>query len=108
MARTSGPAATIPRIKRWLLVLLAAAIAGCGELTLDSSKAERLARKVAGLGNLKLTSVSCPDGVTAKKGADFTCKLVFAHGSKGTITIHQTNGDGAIRAAVSDIRRSAK
>jgi Domain of unknown function (DUF4333) len=108
VARTSGPAATILHIKRWLLVLLAAAIAGCGEVKIDSSKAEGLARKVAGLGNLKVTSASCPDGVTAKKGADFTCDLVFADGSKGTITIHQSNDDGAIRAAVSDIHRSTK
>ena len=80
-----------------------ALIAGCGEVKIDSGKAEGLARKVAGSGTVKLTSVSCPDNVKAKKGADFDCDLVYADGTKGTITIHQTNDDGAIRTAGTDV-----
>jgi hypothetical protein len=103
VARTSGLDATILRIKRWLLVLLAAAITGCADLKIDSSKAEGLARKVADTGKIRLKSATCPEDVKAKKGAEFDCKLLYANGTKGTITIHQTNDDGAIRTGGRDI-----
>ena len=82
---------------------LACLIAGCGEVKIDSGKAEDLARKVAGSGTVKLTSVSCPEDLKAKKGDDFDCDLVYADGTKGTITIHQQDDEGAIRTAGSDI-----
>jgi hypothetical protein len=83
-------------------------VAGCGEIKIDSGKAEGLAKKVAGSGTVKLTSASCPDDIKAKKGADFDCDLVYADGTKGTITIHQTNDDGAIRTAGTDIHIQEK
>jgi hypothetical protein len=86
-----------------LAAALVAAIAGCGEVKIDSGKAEGLAKKVAGSGTVKLTSASCPDDIKAKKGADFDCDLVYADGTKGTITIHQENDDGSIRTAGTDI-----
>ena len=87
-----------------LTTALVAAIAGCGDVKIDSGKAEDLARKVAGSGTVKLTSVSCPDDVKAKKGADFDCDLVYADGTKGTITIHQQDDEGHIATAGTDIR----
>jgi hypothetical protein len=84
--------------------VLVCLIAGCGEVKIDSGKAEDLARKVAGTGTIKLTSASCPEDVKAKKGDDFECDLVYADGTKGTITIHQTDDTGAIRTAGKDIR----
>ena len=86
-----------------LATALVVAIAGCGEVKIDSGKAEDLAEKVAGSGTVKLTSVSCPDDIKAKKGDDFDCDLVYADGTKGTITIHQENDEGSIRTAGTDI-----
>jgi hypothetical protein len=87
-----------------LAVSLVALAAGCGEVKIDSGKAEGLAKKVAGTGTIKLTSATCPDNVKAKKGADFNCDLVYADGTKGTITIHQQDDTGSIRTAGTDIR----
>ena len=86
-----------------LTTALVVAVAGCGEVKIDSGKAEDLARKVAGSGTVKLTSVSCPDDIKAKKGADFECDLVYADGTKGTITIHQQDDEGSVRTAGTDI-----
>jgi hypothetical protein len=79
-------------------------VAGCGgDRTIDHKKAEELARKVAGAGRVHLKTVSCPPGVKAKKGDTFDCKLAFAEGTKGTITIHQTDDKGSIRTAGTDV-----
>jgi hypothetical protein len=81
------------------LVLLGA----CGDRTIDNKKAEDLARRIADTGRVRLKTVSCPTGVKAKKGATFDCKLVYAEGTRGTITIHQTDDKGSIRTAGTDI-----
>ncbi len=86
-----------------LAVALTALIAGCGGTVIDQKGAEDLARKVANSGRIKLTSVSCPSGIKAKKGADFDCKLEYADGAKGTITIHQLDDKGHVRTAGADI-----
>jgi hypothetical protein len=86
-----------------LAVALAVLIAGCGQTTIDQKGAEGLAKKVANSGTVKLTSVSCPSGLKAKKGADFDCKLVYQDGTKGTITLHQLDDKGHVRTAGSDI-----
>jgi hypothetical protein len=41
--------------------------------------------------------------VKAKKGADFDCKLVYADGRTGTITVHQLDGKGRIRTSAADV-----
>jgi uncharacterized protein DUF4333 len=74
-----------------------------GDRTIDKKKAEDLARKIADTGRVRLWTVSCPTGVKAKKDATFDCKLVYAEGTRGTITIHQTDDNGSIRTAGSDI-----
>jgi hypothetical protein len=88
--------------------LAMAALTGCGGIEINKGKAEDLARKVAGSGTVHLKTVSCPAGVKAKKGASFDCDLVYADGTKGTITIHQTDDNGAVRTAGSDIHVQAK
>jgi hypothetical protein len=85
----------------------ALALAGCGTTTIDSGKAAQLIRNaVNSAGNVKVKSVSCPDGVTAKKGATFDCKLTVTapDGSvhNGTVTIHQLDANGHIHAGSSD------
>jgi hypothetical protein len=82
-------------------------LAGCsastGGTTIDHKKAEGVARKVADSGTIRLKSVSCPSGIDAKKGADFDCDLVYEDGTKGTITIHQTDDSGGVRTAGTDV-----
>jgi hypothetical protein len=88
-----------------LAAALVVALAGCstGGIKIDKGKAEELVRKIAGSGTVPLKTVTCPSGEKAKKGATFDCDLVYADGTKGTITIHQTDDKGAIRTAGTDI-----
>jgi uncharacterized protein DUF4333 len=98
-------------VRRSLCVALATALAatGCnaslstGDIKIDQKKTEGLARQIAGSGTVPVKSVSCPKGLKAKKGADFDCDLVYADGTKGTITIHQLDDKGRIRTSASDI-----
>ena len=90
-----------------VVACLAIALAGCsvstGGTTIDHKKAEDVARKVADSGSVRLKSVSCPSGLDAKKGADFDCDLVYADGTKGTITIHQTDDKGGVSTSGTDV-----
>jgi Domain of unknown function (DUF4333) len=86
-----------------LAASLVALVAGCGEIKIDQGKAEDLARKIADSGQVKTKTISCPSDEKAKKGADFDCDLVYADGTKGTITIHQRNDKGDIATAGADI-----
>jgi hypothetical protein len=86
-----------------IAVLSVVAVAACGQVTIDKGKAEDLAKKVANSGTGKLKTITCPDGEKAKKGATFDCDLVYADGTKGTITLHQTDDSGGVRTAGSDI-----
>jgi hypothetical protein len=91
-------------------VVPAFALAGCSS-TIDSSKANQLVRKAVANGNgtLKLKSVDCPDGVTAKAGATFTCKVSLTQVSdgsvhSGTVTVHMTNSSGRVVVGPSDFQ----
>jgi hypothetical protein len=84
-----------------LTTALVVAIAGCGEVKIDSGKAEDLVRKVAAKGQLK--TVTCPEDVKAEKGATFDCDLVLADGTKATLTIHQEDDQGKIRTGPGDL-----
>src|SRR5437763_16842063 len=86
-----------------LAMTLAAAGCSTGQLQIDQKKAEGLARQIAGSGTVSLKSVSCPKGLKAKKGADFDCELVYADGTKGTITIHQLDDKGRMRTSAADV-----
>ena len=95
-------------MRRVLALVVVVLLAGCGDRTIDHEKAEELARKIADSGRVRLKSVSCPTGVKAKKGDTFDCDLVYAEGTRGTITIHQTDDKGSIRTAGRDIRLVGK
>ena len=90
-----------------VIACLVVGLAGCsvsaGGTTIDQKKAEGIARKVADSGTIRLKSVSCPSGIDAKKGADFDCDLVYEDGTKGTITIHQTDDKGGVRTGGTDV-----
>jgi hypothetical protein len=99
-----------PLLATALAAVLATLSAGCstGVIKIDQKKTEGLARKIAGSGTVALKTVSCPSGLKAKKGADFDCNLVYADGTKGTITIHQLDDKGRLRTAGTDIHIAAK
>ena len=89
---------------RGVIVPAAAAVllvAGCGGTTISGQKADALVKRVL---TQKPKSVNCPDGLTPKKGATFQCKVVFANGDAGTITLHETNNSGHAVTGSRDIR----
>jgi hypothetical protein len=95
-------------MRRFLAVSLAVPLllaGGCssGEIKIDQKKAEGLARQIAGSGTVAVKTVSCPRGLKAKKGADFDCNLVYADGTKGTITLHQVDDKGRLHTSGTDI-----
>jgi hypothetical protein len=99
-------------VRRLLTVPLAASlvvlVAGCGDTTIDQKGAEKLARQVADSGQIRLKTVSCPSGLKAKKGASFDCDLVYADGTKATITLHQLDDTGHVRTTGRDIHVSGQ
>jgi hypothetical protein len=84
------------------LAATAVVLAACGSKEIDSGKAEKLIQE-----NITPTpkTVDCPDGVEAKGGDTFTCKLTYEHGvPPAEVTVHIENGDGRIRVAPGDLR----
>jgi hypothetical protein len=87
-------------------IALAAALlgggCGSGQLVIDHKKAEGLARQIGAVkGSVK--SASCPSDIKLKRGDDFDCDLVYADGTKRTITIHQLDDKGRIRTSAPDV-----
>ena len=81
-----------------LAVPLAAAVALTGCATkIDHSKAEKqiktLVEKQVGS---PVKSVNCPSGKTAKKGDTFTCTVTGGDGSKGDVTVTETDDKGRV------------
>jgi hypothetical protein len=98
--------------RRWAIAVAlvpAFALAGCGTNEIDANKAGQLVRKAVAQGNgtVKLKSVSCPSGVTVKKGGTFVCKVSLTESStgavhSGTVTVHMTDSNGQITLGASD------
>jgi hypothetical protein len=97
----------MPTISRFsglaISAVLAVSLAACGETKIDSGKAESLIKKAAVNAGVPVKTVSCPDNVKAKKGADFDCELTATDGSKATITVHQTDDNGNITTSAKDV-----
>jgi hypothetical protein len=103
-------------VRRWrrrgaiaVALVPAFALAGCGTSEIDASKADQLVRNSVAQGNgtVRLKSVSCPSGVTVKKGGRFECKVSLTEVStgavhSGTVTVHMTNSNGQVTVAASD------
>ena len=85
------------------LALPALALAGCGGTEIDAGKAEKLIKD--NIGQPVPRSVDCPDGVEAKEGETFTCKLAYDHGvPPAEVTVHIVDDDGRIRVGPGDLR----
>lgn len=66
--------------------------------TLDTDKLEQQAKTaIARDVGVPVVSVACPKGVEAKEGATFTCEATAADGSKATVRVVQTDGEGNVR-----------
>jgi hypothetical protein len=84
------------------IALSALVLAACGSTQIDSGKAEKFLQE-----NItpRPKTVDCPDGVEAKGGHTFTCKLTYEHGvPPAQVTVHIENNDGRIRVAPGDLR----
>ena len=82
------------------VVATALMAAGCGERLIDVGQSEKLIRSaVVKQVGADVASVVCPDKVKVKAQAAFTCVVTGRDGTKGTATVTQTNGKGAIRVS---------
>ena len=88
------------RASRALLAAAAVSIAfaGCGDKTIDESKAEsEIAKGVERQTQARDVKVNCPSDVKAKKGDTFDCDLTAAGGQKAKVNVTQQDDDGNVR-----------
>ena len=77
------------------VLLVAAALPGCGKTTIDSKKLEKLiAENFTGA---TVKSVSCPSNVEAKRGYTFNCAVTLDDGRQGKQGVLITNDKGHIQ-----------
>jgi hypothetical protein len=80
-----------------LALLAAGTLASCGETTIDADKGEKFIRGVvAEQVGARVASVTCPDGLKAKKGGMFTCSVTGTDGSKGVVDVTQKDDEGNV------------
>ena len=93
----------------WIPLAVAGLIAGCGETKIDGPRAERLIRElVTEQVGARVTSVTCPTGITAKKGVRFTCAVTAADGTRGNVVVTGRDAQGGVdvSAPFLTVRRS--
>jgi len=82
-----------------LCIPLAVAVlaAGCGETKIDGPKAERLIRElVTEQVGARVTSVTCPTAITAKKAVRFNCAVKAADGTRGDVLVTGRDSKGGV------------
>lgn len=88
---------------------MAALIAGCGETKIDGPKAERLISElVTKQVGARITTVTCPTGITAKTGRTFSCAVRATDGTRGDVLVTARDAKGAVELQVPflTVRRS--
>lgn len=92
-----------------LSVVAATALAGCSTM-IDEGKAEKEIRKNLSGQGARLKSVSCPGDKTAKKGEKYMCDVVGIDGTKGQVTLTQTDdkGNGKLNSPFLVTRKAEK
>ena len=100
-ARRARRLARPPRVSArptGLAAVLVAAVALCGCTTeIDAAKGEKLIeRAVTSQVGAKVRSVECPEGLVAKKGARFRCKVTGADGSTGDVVVTERDAKGKV------------
>lgn len=77
-------------------VALAALLSGCTQ-TIDSDKAEQtILTGTAQRTGSKIASVDCPSGQTARKGSTFSCRVVAADATSGSVIATVTDDEGRV------------
>ena len=67
------------------------AMAGCGDDTVDASKAEQgIESSSLSTSTTQITSASCPDDVKKEKGKTFTCDVKLSGGGKAQVKVTET------------------
>ena len=83
-----------------LAALAAVLIGGCGSTKIDGKKAEDLvAKSVREDIGAEVKSVSCPRGLTAKKGETFECTVTGSDGTTGKATVTEKDAKGNVEAS---------
>jgi hypothetical protein len=79
-----------------LLVPLVLGLAGCST-KIDDAAGEKLIRKaVSQQVKAKVRTVTCPKGLTAKKGATFSCQVTGTDGTTGTALVTEKDDKGNV------------
>lgn len=87
----------MPRLASAAVVLLAAALAACGEATIDAGKTEEAIRRdLAAKTGLEIASVSCPEDVKVKRGDSFRCTATAGGGDRAAVLVTQRDDDGTV------------
>jgi hypothetical protein len=92
-------------LRRLLTLAVGSAVlplAACGTTTIDSGKVEQLVRD--NVAAPKPARVDCPDGVKARKGEVFYCKLDYPGRKPATLTVHIESDDGRVSFRPSDLK----
>ncbi len=80
------------RMLSLLVVCGLLAMAGCGDDTVDASKAEEgIESSPLSTSATQITSSSCPDDVKKEEGKTFTCDVKLSGGGKAQVTVTQTS-----------------
>jgi hypothetical protein len=78
-------------------VAAAVALAACGEKTIDADKGEKFIRDtIAEQVGARVASVTCPEGVEAKKGGTFNCVVVGRDRTRGEVVARQKDDEGNV------------
>jgi hypothetical protein len=84
-------------VRLCLPLALAAVLAGCGETRIDAGKAEGLIRElVTKRVGAHVATVSCPRGITAKKGVTFHCRVAGTDKTAGDVLVTARDGHGSV------------
>jgi hypothetical protein len=79
------------------LVCLGLPLAGCRDKKLDTSALEdSIQTGITRDLNLKVRSVTCPDNVPVKKGANFTCTIKTTAGKSIPVRVTQADNTGHV------------
>jgi Domain of unknown function (DUF4333) len=75
----------------------ALALASCGHSTIDAARAEKFIRRVVSEQvGARVATVTCPEDVETRKGAQFTCVVTGTDRSRGDVVVTQRDDDGSV------------
>jgi predicted small lipoprotein YifL len=85
----------------------AAALAACGEKTLNTGDAEKkIADVVEEQGGKRPENVECPGDMKAKKGETYDCKVFLGEGNQATAKLTMLDDEGRFSISVLTLQGS--